>query len=280
MTSENILSLGFLDRRPWSAARALEEIEPSEAAKFLDHAPPRIAAPVLSIMRPGSAARCLEHMDPGAASALLMAMPHLDAVSVLRLVSNSVLERVLDLSTDRFARRYRRAVAYPRDTVGAWMDVAVPSYKASETVKVTLQSLRKNRHAHSHLFLTDANRQYSGMVAVSELLCHDESALLGDLADRSVEPLSNQAPLVNYAAHRQWDRFSVLPVVGRKKNFLGALSRSELRKGVSEPIEASDHLDHDSMIFRVASAFVTVAGECANLALSEQQQLTSRQAGD
>ena len=272
MTSNHTLSLGFMDREPRSAARTLETIEPADAAEFLDHAPARITATVVARMRPWSAARCIEFMDGSAASALLMAMPHVDAVSVLRLVNSEVRDNLLKLTTDRFARRFRRAVAYRRDTVGAWMDVAVPSFEMTASVKDTLQTLRRHRQVHSHLFLTDSNRQYFGVVSVSELLCHDESASLSELADRSVEPISNQAPLVSYSSHPHWDRLNVLPVVGRKRNLLGGLSRSELRKGVSEPTARARILDHNSMILQVASAFVAVAAECANLALAARQE--------
>jgi Mg/Co/Ni transporter MgtE len=268
MNDQNVLSIGFMEREPRSAARALEEIEAIDAAAFLDRVPFRLAAPVVAAMGPWPAARCVEHMGRDAASALVMAMPHVDAVSVLRLVNGHVREDILRHATERFTRSFRHAVAYRKDTVGAWMDISVPSFDADATVKDTLRALRRAGLLQSHLFVTGPDRQYSGVVAVSDLIRHDDSAFLSDVTDRSIRPLSNQSPLANCSTNPGWDTLNILPVVGRKQNLLGGLSRTDLRKGLAEPVTTDRVLDSGSMVVQIASAFVAVAVECANLALS------------
>lgn len=275
MSEQNLLSIGFLDREPRSAARALENIEPRNAAAFLDHVPVRLAAPAVGAMVPWYAARCLEQMDPQSASLLVMGMSHIEAVSILRLVGSSARHEILSHASKRFTRGFRKAVAYRRDTIGAWMDVSTPAFDVTSNVGDALRVLRRMQIDQSHLFVTDSNRQYVGAVSVLRLLHHDESAILDSITNRSIRPLSNQAPLVDCSSSSYWDELNILPVVGRRQNLLGGLRKADMRKGLSQPTKPGKVLDQESILAQMASAFITVVAECANLTFSTHHDRAS-----
>ena len=271
MLDQSTLTLGFLDREPRSAGLALAELEPAAAASFLNSAPARLTAEPVSTMQPWSSARCVELMDAEAASSLLRTMSHVDAISILRLVDIKLREIILEFSGENFARGFRSSLSFRRDTVGAWMDLSTPSFDAASTVREAMHGLRRMKRAQTHIFLTDNERKFIGTVLIADLLRHDESAVLSEIADDTVKALSGHAPLVSADTNPGWDVFNLLPVVGRKQNLLGGLSRSNLRKGISEPVQARAPLHHDSVLAQISSAFVVVAVECANLALSTRQ---------
>ncbi len=272
MSDQNILGIGFLEKEPKSAARVLDEIEARDAAAFLDLVPVRLATPVMRAMGPWQAARCLGHMSRAVAGTLIAAMPHVEAVSLLRLIEASARHEILEFTSESFRRSFQRAISYRRDTVGAWTDLSTPSFDANSDVGSALRTIRRMQFAHSHLFLTNTSRRYVGAVSVLDLLRHPESTTLASVANRSVRPLSNQAPLSNYNNSPLWDELSTLPVVGRGQNFLGGLRQSELRRGLSEPVMSRREIDHGTFATELASAFVAVAAQCANLALATPQE--------
>lgn len=263
----NPLTYAFLDREPRSAARVLEELQPRDAAAFLERAPARLVAPAVSAMIPWSAARCVEEMKAVSASSLLEALEYSDAVSILRLVDDTVRDQVLDLSSRRFARQFRNSLSYPKDTVGAWMDVSVPSFQETAVVKDAVRTIRRMKSVNSHIFLTDAERRFAGLVAISDLLHRDERAALSEIADTSVRPLSNRDSVAACSARTEWDHWTLLPVVGRKSNLLGGLSRGNLRKAMLDQDTSIRLATPGSVLMQLLTAFGVVGAAFANLTL-------------
>jgi hypothetical protein len=68
--------------------------------------------------------------------------------------------------------------------------------------------------------------------------------------------------------HRpEWDRSTLLPVVGRKKNFLGGLTRANLRRALLSQHSAAPAASPGSLVVQVTSAFLDVGVAFANLTL-------------
>ena len=233
MNSRSQLTLAFLQSRPESAAPVLAELDPADAAAFLDSIPGRLAAPVLAKMTPWSAARCLELIAPGRAAGALQRMPYLDATSLLRLIAEDRFEIVLAEMRDAVANDFRNSLKYPKGTVGAWMDYTVPTFDADTAAADALKFAKRRRNrVDSHIFV-DQEGAFAGAVGIGDLLRSDGKAPLAEIMDRSVRPLSNRAMLSSVSSLPDWDRYSMLPVVGRRRNVLGGLTRGGLRKGLT-----------------------------------------------
>jgi Mg/Co/Ni transporter MgtE len=265
------LTLAFLDREPHTAARALEAIDAEDAAAFLSRAPARIIAPAVCVMIPWAAARCVERMGAEQASGLLRAMNYADAVSILRLVDGERREELLELATKRFARSFRNALVYPKEAVGAWMDVTHAPFQDTTLVKNAARTVRRMRRAHPYIFLADPQRRYSGAVFTTELFCRDENAALSDIANHSVRPLSNRETVQACRSRIDWDQMTMLPVVGRKQNFLGALDRRSLKKALLDQETTIRIATPGSVLMQLASAYTTVGAAFANLILLENE---------
>ncbi len=273
--TKNFLTFNFLDREPRSAALVLEEVDAGDAAAFFDRAPARLLAPVIGAMIPWSAARCIERMKTEQASGLLRALEYSDAVSILRLINEDARERILELSTQRFARSFRNSLIYPKDTVGAWMDVKIPSFQDSMPLRDVIRTLKRMPRADTHIFVTNTVKEFAGVVAVADLFRHDEHAALADIADRSVRPLSNRDSLHACNARAEWDRLTVLPVVGRKRNLLGGLSRTGLRKALLDQDVVIRIATPGSVLMQLLSAFVTVGEAFAKVTLLTDEQISA-----
>lgn len=229
------LTLSFIQSRPQAAARVLDDMESAQATAFLASVPARLAAPLLSSMQPARAARVVRLQAPELGAAMVRAMSHLDCVTVVRLLSDEERRALYAELPERTVRDVRRSLEYPRETVGAWMDLSVAMLPAATRVDEARRYVRRGDSAvRYHVFVTGSGHRLEGAVSVAALIRADDQAQLGAIMDADVAPLSNRALLRRTAELPAWDVFSLLPVVGRKGNVLGALSRADLRRGLAE----------------------------------------------
>ena len=257
MKADQTLTLAFLERQPGAAAAVLQELDAGDAAAFLTEAPARIAGPVLERMAPWAAAACMERLEAEKAAALVQSMSTQGGAGVLRLLPDTLREEVLELLPRSAARAVGASLSYPRDTVGSWMDHKVPSFSDATAVGEALRFLRtRRRKPPPALFVTGANREFVGVVDLGDLLKAADTATLSAIVDGTVTPLSNRARLSSVAAAPEWDRFNVLPVVGRRRNFLGALSRERLRAGIAEGAPVARQGEALPLLAHLASAYL------------------------
>ena len=264
MSSAPALTLAYLEQAPAAAAKVLQEAGIHEAAAFLEEVPARLAAPVVNGMIPAMGARCLERLTPSFAAAVLRSLAYHDAASLLRLVRVEHREGVLAELPTSTAKRLHRSLQYSLGSVGAWIDPDVPLLSPEHTVEDALRYLRETRSA-SHIFLESAsNGRFLGAVSVHELLRNDRASALGRLRVEPIAPISNRASLSSIAFHEGWDDYLMLPVVGRRHNVLGGLSRVVLRRAVHER-HAKAVAAPASVLGNLTSALVLTSGALARL---------------
>lgn len=229
-------TLAFLQSRPETAARVFNELDPEDAAALLETIPGRLAGPIVGRMAPYAAARCIELLSPDRSAGTVRGMAYLDSVSVLRLVSAPCFEAILEQLPKRLANEIRHSLTYPRQTVGANMDPRVDWLDEEDRVADALKIARRpTSRIVSHIFLVGTGRRFVGAVRLADLLRSDPNTPLSEISDHTVRPLSNRARLANVVSAEGWDEYPILPVVGRKNNLLGGLSRKVLREKLAAP---------------------------------------------
>ncbi len=267
MTNHSSLTTAFLEGQPKSAARELEDLDHGDAAALIETIPARLSAPVLGFMAPWAAARCVEALSVEKAATIVAAMAYRDATSVLRLVERDHLDRLLDAVKQDLAKDFRNSLTYPNGTVGAWMDITVPDFSDVTDVGDAIRYIKKRgSRSGSHIFVTDSSGAYIGLVSISTLLRSSASTSLSEILDPAVKPLSNRATLVSVATIPSWDEHPLLPVVGRRGNVLGGLSRSMLRKGMSEVPRVSTSFAFSSLWVHLFMSFLLVASNLLRVA--------------
>ena len=233
MNSAEALTLTYLERAPESAADVLQSLPIEQSSSYLESVPGRLAAPVLNAMTAWYAARVLEGIPPSRAAMILRQLPFSDATSLTRLMQAERRDRALEELPTRQGRRLAASLRYPPHQVGAWIDPGVPTLSRSQTVEDALRALRAAEPA-SHVFVEGEHGEYLGVVALQDVLRSEASLTLGQLDVAYVKPISNRASLASVAFDARWDELLHLPVVGRRGDLLGGLSRATLRKGVHD----------------------------------------------
>jgi Mg/Co/Ni transporter MgtE len=254
MNSPSSLTLAYLEQAPASAAKVLQEMGIGEAAEFLENAPARLAAPVVNSMIPAMGARCLERVAATQSAAILRNLAHHEATTLLRLVRVDMRNVVLAELPTSMAKRLHRSLQHSINSVGAWTDPDIALLSPEHTVEDALRYLRDTRTA-SHIFLESAsNGRFLGAISVHELLSSERVTPLGRLPIHEISPLSSRAALASVAVHAAWDDYLVLPVVGRRRNVLGGLSRTALRRGVQE--QHATQVNASSVLGNVVAALL------------------------
>lgn len=238
MNSAAELTLTFLERAPRPAARALQALPLEQASAYVASVPARLAAPVVHAMTPWHAARVLELLESARAALILRQLAFTDATSLVRTMRLEVRERIFAELPTLYAQRLARSMQYPPHQVGAWIDPGVPTLGMTDTVADAFTALRAAAGA-SHVFLeSERHGEYAGAIAVREILRSEVGASLSDLEIVHAKPVSNRASLASVAFDAHWDEMLHLPVVGRRGNLLGGLSRKTLRKGIHDQADA------------------------------------------
>jgi Mg/Co/Ni transporter MgtE len=234
MSSAAKLTLTFLERKPGQAAHVLERLPVKQASVYLETVPARLAGAAVSAMTPWHAARVLEGVAAPRAALLLRQLAFADTTSIVRLVRAELRARILAELPTKYARRLERSLQYPPYQVGAWIDPGVPMLSTADSVDDAIRALRAAEPA-SHVFLEAQDHGiYAGAVAVQEVLRSELGTPLGQLSGTSVKPVASRASLASVLSDMRWDELLHLPVVDRRGNLLGGISRGALRKGIHD----------------------------------------------
>ena len=234
MASAPVLSLAFIDRRPAAAARALTAMDIDDAAAFVEDIPVRYVARVLARLSTWTAAGIVSRVSPAAASAALKSMHYQRAAAVLRLMEPACRRPVLLEMPTRLQRDFHTSLAFPADTVGAFMTTMVLTQPGDHTVADARDQIRRARRVEdAGVVVVDDAHRLLGVVPLLSLLRERGGVPLRDLMDTELTPLSARARLSSVVALEAWDQFSGIPVVSRGKHVIGILGRKTLREAVA-----------------------------------------------
>lgn len=256
MNRAPVLTIAYLERLPESSARVIAGMRPQDAAAFFETLPTRVVAPIVEKMEKWPAARCAQHLSTDAAAALLSEVPYQDATVLLRLTPTERRDAVLEQLPSRLARDLRASLRYPRNCVGAWMDLSVPSLSLHATVRDAV-AVAKTGRAGDTIFIVDDGQRVAGFVRTEALLRHSSTTRLADIVETGIRPIFSRALLREVASDHGWNDFLRLPVASRDGQLVGTLSRHDMLDGLTTIVARSDPVDTGSSIWaQVGDAFV------------------------
>jgi magnesium transporter len=205
-----------------------------DAAAFIEDIPVRYVARVLARMSAWTAAGILSRVNPVAASAALKGMHYQRAAAVLRLMEPAHRRPVLLEMPTRLQRDFHTSLAFPADTVGAYMTTMMLTQPGDHTVADARDQIRRARQVEdAGVVVVDDAHRLVGVVPLLSLLRERGNVPLRDVMDTELTPLSARARLSSVVALEAWDQFSGLPVVSRGQHVIGILGRKTLREAVA-----------------------------------------------
>lgn len=260
MSKSPKLTLAYLQHAPEAAARVLQSLPDPAAVAFLETVPARISAPVVDLMIPWQAARYLTMLTSSRAALVLRQLNFSDATSLARLIDGGARAQIFEELPGGLARRIGRALEYPQHQVGAWIDADVPVVRLGDSVR-DAQQLLQSAGTVSHVFLeSEKDGEYVGVLSIQYVLHSDPNLPLEQIGSQYVTPLSNRASLSSVSFDERWDNSLHIPVVGRRNNVLGGLSRRSLRRALHDTHKKPDRIELTLFQHLLAALWVSCAG--------------------
>jgi len=227
-----VLTIAFLERLPEASASVIEDMRPVDAAALFETLPTRIITPIFGKMEKWPAARCVQHLSLDAAAAILADLPYQDATVLLRLSPAAQREAMLARMPSRLEGDLRESLRYPRNCVGAWMDLSVPALSRAAAVKDAV-AVARERPVGDALFVVDDDQRLTGFVRAETLLRYSAGTRLAEIIQTGLKPLFARTLLREVASDPAWNLFLRLPVAGRDGHLLGVLSRHDMTRGLT-----------------------------------------------
>ncbi len=242
MTAADGLGLcaAYIERHPEAAGRALGDVAIADAAALLAVLKPGVSARVLAQAGAMRAARLILAMDGEAAAAILAQLPDTSAAAILRLLEAPHRDGLLECLPDLARRHVSDSLEYPADAVGSIMTRVIVALVGTTRAADALDALRENGPAEPGcVFVTDRRHGVIGIVSAMQLLCSSSRARLSELIDTAPPLVASRTSIAAVVDHDAWLTYSVLPVVNRDRQLIGALSYSTLRRHLKQPTPAS-----------------------------------------
>jgi len=258
MTKAPVLTVAYLERLPESSARVIAGMRAQDAAALFETLPTRVVTPIIETMEKWPAARCLQHLPAETAAAILGEVSYQSATVLLRLTPVEQRDTILEQMPSRLARDLRESLRYPRNCVGAWMDLSTPTLSANATIKDALAVMRATqRPVGETIFVVDDAQRMAGLVHAEMLLRYSAGTRLADILQTGLKPLFARTLLREAASDPAWNDFLRLPVAGRNGQLLGTLSRRDMMNGLTTIVAKPDAPDTGALIWaQVGEAFV------------------------
>ena len=263
MTEVPPLTIAYLDRLPGSAAQVIESLQSADAAALFEVVPTRILVPVVERMEKWPAALCLQLLPSERAAAIVAGVSYQSATVLLRLATAGRRDAILEQLPAALARDLKESLRYPRNTVGAWMDLSVPTLSLATTVEAAIVVLRAaNGRMADPIFVVDEDQRLAGVLRAEALLRHAGTTGIADLIETGLTPLFARTLLRDAAELAAWDDHSCLPVASRLGQMLGTLARSDLKRGLATISAASTPTETSASIWSNAgeAMLVSMAG--------------------
>ena len=174
----------------------------------------------------------LTHLDNERAVTLLAEMDPDDATDLLNELPEAEAERFITMMEPEDAEDVRRLREYEEGTAGSLMTPVPIVLPPEATVAEALAHIRQEEiipPAASAVLvcrppLETPTGKYLGLVHTQRLLRYPPPEAIGNLIDRSIEPVSDQASLADVARELATYDLTILPVVNDQDRLVGAVT--------------------------------------------------------
>lgn len=235
----------FMQQFPAEAARELECLAPSQAARLLALQAADAASAVWSHLMPKFAGNLISFFDDELLKTLLVASDSGRCANLLSLLSSKEREHCLKVLPGDLAEELNELLNYPQGSAGQLMDTRVPAFHSTVSVG---QVAAKLKHFPVNLvqkiYVLNDKQQLTGYVDLARLIQSENEQSLGSLSrpvSISVTALDPKSIAIGYL---QENRLDSLPVLDAHGHLAGVIHADRLLDSIKEDLTS----DMQSMV--------------------------------
>lgn len=249
-----LLSQALDSGKQAAVKRMLNTLSPGEIANVLESLPLAKRLVAWGLVDPEDDGEVLVHvadevrlsliqdMDPQELLAAADSLDLDDLAGLLEDLPTALTEQVL-LGMDREDReRLERVLSYPEDTAGRLMNPDVVTVRADVSVDVVLRYLRMRGELPEntdHLYIVNRRGQYTGRLAVTQLITQPPERSVAELIDDSQPAIRASTSANEVASEFENRRYVSAPVVDDENVLVGRVTVDDILDVVRDEAEHS-----------------------------------------
>jgi magnesium transporter len=234
--------------------RMLNTLSPGEIASVLESLPPAKRLVAWGLVDNEDDGEVLVHVADEVRQTLIQDMDReeilaaadsLDLDDLAGLLDDlpaALTEEVLKRMDRENRDRLQRVLSYPEDTAGRLMNPEIVTVRADVTVDVVLRYLRMRGELPDHtdyLYVVNRRGQYSGQLAVTQLITNEPERAVAELMDDSQPAIRAAIGVNEVAAEFENRRYVSAPVVDDENMLLGRITVDDVLDVVRDEAEHS-----------------------------------------
>ena len=240
MIQNKEMLLELLDSRRYSTfIKAVDELNPVDAAEFFSELPEEKLPVVFRMLKKDTAAEIFAEFEPDVQEKLIRAMTDKeiggileelfvdDAVDMLEEMPASVVNTILKNAKPETRAEINRFLSYPEDSAGSVMTSEFIDLKKDMTTTQAIDRIRKiglDKETIYVAYVTDKSRVLEGVVPLKALLFAKPDDKIGDLMNRDVifaYTHDDQETVANMISHYD---ILALPIVYKETRLVGIVT--------------------------------------------------------
>lgn len=184
----------------------VEELHPSEIADILEALPHSLRdklwqqesiepGEVLSYLGDGVRVELMQQMHLPEIATAIQNMDIDDAVDILQILPDDIVEKLLSAMDMQHYRRLRQVLFYPENSAGGLMNIDVLAVRTEMTLKMVLRYLRRLGELPETtdvLMVIDSNNYYRGILLITDLLTKAPKLTVEQIMSTEIEAIPAQ----------------------------------------------------------------------------------------
>ena len=212
---------------PAEIAHVLESLPSADRDRIWPYVPAEAEGEVLLHLPDEVSAALIRKMAPEDLVAATEAMETDDLADFLPEIPEDTRQELLLSMEMQDRQRLESVLSYPEDTAGGLMDLNTIVVRADITLDVVLRYLRRLGSipgSTDHLFVTNRDGRYLGVLAISDLLTSDPDLTVAEVIKQDVDPIPADLPATKVAALFENRDLISAPVVDEDGRLLGRIT--------------------------------------------------------
>jgi len=233
------LAIDYVTRHPGSAAQAVQDLDPEDAATLVSAAPPRAAAGLLARLGADSAVRIMNRLSPAISRRALADADPGVATAMLRRMDGQIQRALLESLPPARRREVETYLSYPENSAGSLMDPAAPVFREDARAGDVAAALRESRRfGDDVVMVVTPEGQLRGTITTVEVLLASHDERLTSLRIQATPTIEAFASRDEVAELLERQRLAAMPVVDVTGRPVGVLSQRALALVAEQDVAA------------------------------------------
>lgn len=229
MSKDQVLITHFINRHTEIAIAEISELSYSEIAQLILNVNAKNQATILSGLNHRKAVKVLEKIPLDHSSKILSGLHFLSLELIFRNMQEEHRNALFEVLPSELVRQLKNSLSYSKNQIGGHLNPNTIVFFEDMTVQECIKQLKEEEpEANQHFFVLDKEKTLTGFIEATMLIAKNVEKRINSLVKPVPSTLTADMSVKDILEN--WNEaFFELPVVSAKGQFLGTITRQELK---------------------------------------------------